>query len=178
MADNRSNRYSRTQYGDVKNIQTSRVRPASSKGTHDGAHHLNNSNRPITPVSNLPLYVDDYEAERQRETQEVAKKEGNRVIRILVTVIVSIVYWPLAAIGVISPFLEGFNFGALAPWQVIFARFWLAFVMGGILYALAINLFHVRNWSFFQKMKPLKIALVVVLTIAISFGVIRLVCLL
>ena len=177
MADNRSSRYSRNKYGDVKNIQTSRVSPASSKGTYDGAHHLNNSNRPITAANDLPLYADDYATERQRKTQESVKQDGNRVIRIIVTVIVSIIYWPLAAIGVISPFLEGFNFGALAPWQVIFARIWLAFVMGGILYALAINLFHIRDIRFFQKMKPLKIALAVVLTIAISFGVIRLVCL-
>lgn len=106
-----------------------------------------------------------------------AQKDSNRALRIAVAAIASIIYWPFAIVGVASPFMEGFSFGSLAAWQVIFARIWLAVVLLGFLYALVVNLGGIRNRGFFQKAKPLKIAIAVVADVLLTVVVIKAICL-
>lgn len=106
-----------------------------------------------------------------------AKKDSNRALRIAVAAIASIIYWPFAIVGVASPFMEGFSFGTLAAWQVIFARIWLAFLLLGFLYALIVNLGGIRNRGFFRKAKPFKIAIAVVADVLLTVIVIKAICL-
>ena len=113
----------------------------------------------------------------RRRNYEEYSRQTSGFIRTLAIILVTIIYLLVAISGIATPFLPDFNFGTLAPWQVYFARFWLALVLLGGIYAVAVNLFHIRNARFFQSYKALKIILFIVADIAISFIVIRLVCL-
>ncbi len=99
-------------------------------------------------------------------------------IRKVVTIVASIVYWPVAIVGVTAPFLPGFNPGNLAMWQAMFSRFWLAFALLGFAYALVIDLGGIRSAHLFDSGRPLKIAVALIADVALSFVLIRIVCML
>lgn len=99
-------------------------------------------------------------------------------IRKVVTIVASIVYWPVAIVGVTAPFLPGFNPGNLAMWQAVFSRFWLAFALLGFAYALVIDLGGIRSAHLFDSGRPLKIAVALIADVALSFVLIRIVCML
>lgn len=116
-------------------------------------------------------------ADESYSGKHAKKGKSTSKAQTVATIIASMVYWPLAIVGIASPFMDGFDFGTLAPWQVIFTRIWLAVALLGFIYALIVNLGSIRDRGFFRKAKPLKIAVAVVADIVIAFGLIRIVCL-
>ncbi len=94
-----------------------------------------------------------------------------------IAVILSIVYWVFVAVGMVSPFLEGFDPGSLNMWQVVFTRTWLSFPLLGVVWAFAVNLGDLRDSEVLRHGKLLKIAAIIVLDVLISFALIRIVCL-
>lgn len=120
----------------------------------------------------------DYGRAFYRSKRDEDAESSRGIFKILLVIVASIVYWPVALVGIISPFMEGFNPGTLAMWQVVFSRFWLAFVLLGAIYALVINLGGVRNARIFRgRRRMLKIVLFVIADFAASFVLLRLVCL-
>lgn len=113
-----------------------------------------------------------------RSRRDEDEESSRSIFKILITIVASIIYWPIAIIGVVSPFMEGFNPGGLAMWQVVFSRFWLAFILLGAVYALVVNLGNFRHARFFRgRNKVLRIIVFLLADLVISFIVIRLVCL-
>ncbi len=102
---------------------------------------------------------------------------GASSIRKVVTIVASVIYWPIALIGVSAPFLPGFNPGGLHMWQAVFSRFWLAFALLGFVYALVIDLGSIRSSGFLGG-RPSKIAIAIVADLALSFVLLRIMCLL
>lgn len=96
----------------------------------------------------------------------------------VITVVASIIYWPVALIGVSAPFMSGFNHGNLHTWQTVFSRFWLAFILLGFVYALIVNLGGIRTSRLFDGARPVKIAIALAADVALSFVLIRVICLL
>ena len=119
-----------------------------------------------------------------RQTYTRAEEEAvssRSMFRVLLLVLASVIYWPIAIVGVTAPFAEGFNPGTLAMGQVVFARIWLAFVLLGAFYLAITNIGHFRNLPLFRARskggKLLRIIVFLLADVAISFVIIRLVCL-
>ena len=122
-------------------------------------------------------YHQNYNEPDLEYVQDTSTRSAS-TLHTLATIIASIVYWPIAIIGVSAPFLPGFNHGNLQMWQTVFSRFWLAFVLLGFIYALVINLGGLRMSSIFDGRRTLKIGIAIIADIALSFILIRIVCLL
>ncbi|MGI6220600.1 MAG: hypothetical protein ACOYIP_01810 [Coriobacteriales bacterium] len=119
-----------------------------------------------------------------RQTYTRAEEEATAsrsMFRVLLLVLASVIYWPIAIVGVTAPFSEGFNPGTLSMGQVVFSRVWLAFVLLGAFYLAITNIGHFRDCPIFRARgkgsKLVRIIVFLLADIAISFVVIRLVCL-
>lgn len=160
--------------------------PARQSGKHVGAHSRIGGDVEITYSRRLANGDAIARPERDSytrktftrvEEEEVASRS---VLRILVLVLASVIYWPIVIVGVTAPFMEGFNPGTLAMGQIVFSRVWLAFVMLGAIYLAVTNIGHFRDLPIFRASgkagKLLKIIVFLLADIAISFAVIRIVC--
>ena len=119
-----------------------------------------------------------------RQTYTRAEEEAvssRSMFRVLLLVLASVIYWPIAIVDVTAPFSEGFNPGTLAMGQIMFSRIWLAFVLLGAFYLAITNIGHFRNLPLFRANgkggKLLKIILFLLADVVISFVIIRIVCL-
>ncbi|MGI6216994.1 MAG: hypothetical protein ACOYIK_05205 [Coriobacteriales bacterium] len=160
------------------NNTTSGMRPVN--GTH--AHE--NVMRSASGIEISEPMRTGSESERMSEIRSVSLPSHSREedsdsssLKILLLIFANVIYWGIVAIGCISPFLPDFNFGSLAPWQIIFSRLWLSFVLLGAFYAAITNVLHFRNWKIFQKSKVKRITLFLVGDVVVSFVLIRLICL-
>lgn len=139
------------------------------------AYYTNNP--AATSAHPTSAYQQNYSEPDLEYVQNTSTRSAS-TLHTLATIIASIVYWPIAIIGVSAPFLPGFNHGNLHMWQTVFSRFWLAFVLLGFIYALVINLGGIRMLSIFDGRRTLKIGVSIIADIALSFVLIRIVCLL
>lgn len=137
------------------------------------AYYTNNP--AATSARPTSAYHQNYNDSDLEYTQNASTRSAG-TLHTLATIIASIVYWPIAIIGVSAPFLPSFNHGNLHMWQTVFSRFWLAFVLLGFIYALVINLGGIRMSSIFDGRRTLKIGIAIIADIALSFVLIRIVC--
>ncbi len=147
-------------HGNDKAIQAQWIR-SKSNTPYVGAHSSNGSKR-----LSRNKYVYDYRNNHSHK----------RSAQTLITLILSIIYWPFVIIGIASPFIEGFNFGTLDLWQVVLSRILISFIALGIPYVLAVNIGGIRRAAFLQRNRVLKTVLLVVAGVFISFVLIRIVC--
>jgi len=149
--------------------QQERRRPANDVEIvyPDGYRPINSSNRGERDLDARP-----YRSKRDEDAES-----SRSIFKILLLIVASLIYWPIALVGVVSPFMEGFNPGGLAMWQVVFSRFWLAFVLLGAIYAVVVNLGHIRDARIFQgRRKVLKLIGFLLVDFAISFVLLRVIC--
>ncbi len=139
-------------------------------------NHINYANNADTTSARPSSAYHQNYVESDLEYNQATARQSSGSVHKIAAIIASIVYWPIAIIGVSAPFLSGFNHGNLHMWQTVFSRFWLAFALLGFIYALVINLGGIRMSSVFDGNRPLKIAIAIIADIALSFVLIRIIC--